>query len=334
MKYYGFNFLWMFSTHGRDADNLPPIVIDEKALDTICAMGCNFVRLPLDYRFWIHDFEYYKQDEKILRELDKCVEAVISRGLHLSLNIHRCPGYCINGAETEKHNLWLDAEAQDAFTFQWKTLAQRYSNYTESQLDFDLLNEPPNIDQYGMTRENHSAIMRRVVDVIRQVSPDRPITLDGLGGGNLAMPELSDLDVRMSTRGYQPMALTHYKASWCPATQGLPYPKYPNCEYDGKIWTKSTLFEHYAPWKELSDKGIPVHVGEMGCYNQVENSIALRWFEDILSVLNENDWGFSFWEFEGDFGIAGHNRVGTRWEKINGFNMDRDLYELFKEHMI
>src|SRR5690606_3595516 len=135
--------------------------------------------------------------------VDECVQAVVSRGMHCSLNIHRAPGYCINGNDLEKHNLWQDGIAQDAFCGQWTRFASRYAHIGPDVLSFDLLNEPPNIGQYGMTRDIHEALMRRVIAAIRAISPGRPITLDGLGGGNIAMPELADLagqNVMMSTR--------------------------------------------------------------------------------------------------------------------------------------
>lgn len=295
-------------------------------------MGCNFVRIPLDYRFWIHDFNYDAPQEAFLKKVDDCVQAVVSRGMHCSLNVHRAPGYCINGNDLEKHNLWLDTIAQDAFANQWKQFAQRYAHISVEALSFDLLNEPPNINQYGMTRENHESIMRRVIDEIRAVTANRPITLDGLGGGNIAIPELADTGVVMSTRGYQPMALTHYKANWCAETQGLPAPMYPNTEYDGKIWTKQTIRAHYEPWIALNNTGVPVHIGEFGCYDTVDNTLALAWFKDILSLYQELKWGYALWNLQGPFGIIGHRRANTRWEKIHGYTVDRDLYELLIEY--
>lgn len=333
MTHYGFNFLWMYSA--GDCAGLDPrkIRVAGDELDFVKEMGCNFVRLPLDYRFWTHDFRYGERDEAMLNRLDECVRAVTSRNMHCSLNVHRAPGYCINGAEMEKHNLWIDGIAQDAFVDLWRHFAGRYASVPASLLSFDLLNEPPNIGQYGMTRENHERLMRRAAAAIREITPDRPITLDGLGGGNIAMPELSDLGVTMSTRGYQPMSVTHYKASWCAETKGLPYPDYPLADYAGKRWDRSVIMEHYRPWKELADGGVKVHVGEFGCYNKIDNSLALSWFKDVFSVFNELGWGYSLWNFQGDFGIVGHDRPGTRWEKIRGFKVDRDLYEMFIEHM-
>lgn len=332
MTHYGFNLLWMYSTGNRERVDPGEIKIDGGELDFIAAMGCNFVRLPLDYRFWVRDFRYAEADEAMLARVDDCVRAVTSRGLHCSLNLHRAPGYCINGAELERHNLWADAAAQDAFAAQWRHFAERYASVSPELLSFDLLNEPPSVGQYGMTRDIHASLMRRVAGEIRAVTPDRPITLDGLAGGNLACPELADLGVTMSARGYQPMALTHYRASWCAETRGLPYPAYPGTEYSGVRWDRSALVSHYAPWKALADSGVAVHVGEFGCYNRIDNALALAWFRDALSVFREYGWGYSLWNLSGNFGLAGHGRPGTRWEKVHGLVVDRDLYELFLEN--
>lgn len=322
--------LWMYTTEGKKDFSPKDIQIEEKELDFICDMGCNFIRLPIDYRFFVQDFNYGNSNEKMLEVLDFCIESIISRGLHCSLNIHRAPGYCINGAETERHNLWKDKEAQDEFVRLWKDFAIRYSNYNENQLSFDLLNEPPNINQYGMTRETHKSIMERVISSIKSVDSKRTIIIDGLGGGNLAMPEMAKSGVIHSTRGYQPMALTHYEASWCEDTKGLEAPIYPGTNWDKKTWTRETLVEHYKPWKEVEKQGVKVHVGECGCYNKVDNTLALNWFKDLFSVYSELDWGFALWNFKGDFGIVSHNRKNTRWESIKGFSVDRDLYELMK----
>lgn len=335
--WYGFNLLWMVSAGWKEAPSLEKIHIDLKDLDFMAAMGCNFVRIPLDYRFWIHDFAYDAPKEAFLAKVDECVEAVVSRGMHCSLNIHRAPGYCINGNELEKHNLWLDGIAQDAFCAQWTGFASRYAHIPSSALSFDLLNEPPNIGQYGMTRDIHEGIMRRVIDGIRSISPDRPITLDGLGGGNIAMPELADLagqNVMMSTRGYQPMALTHYQANWCVETKGLPLPVYPGTEYDGSVWDRERIKAHYAPWKKLSDRGVPVHIGEFGCYDTIDNRLALAWFEDVLSIFKDFGWGYALWNLKGAFGIVGHRRPNTRWEEVHGYLVDRDLYELLLSNRV
>src|SRR5258708_35854890 len=191
MPYYGFNFQWMFIWEpGRN-----PELVDLKALDFLAATGFNFVRIPMDYRFWTHDFDYFHPDERVFENIDQYLEACRVRGLHMSLNLHRAPGYCINRNDLEKHNLWIDVEAQNGFVFLWETFAHRYQGVSHTDLSFDLVNEPPEIGQYGMTHDIHAQIMRRTASAIRAIDPTHPITIDGLAGGNLAMPELADLAV-------------------------------------------------------------------------------------------------------------------------------------------
>ena len=57
-NWYGFNMLWMYTTEGRKDFSPKDIQIEEKELDFICDMGCNFIRLPIDYRFFVQDFNY------------------------------------------------------------------------------------------------------------------------------------------------------------------------------------------------------------------------------------------------------------------------------------
>lgn len=324
MPRYGFNYLWMYSL-GMGKAQKP----DLPALDFQARWGLDFVRIPVDYRFWTKDFKYLEPDLAVWDELDGYLGATSSRNLHLSFNLHRAPGYCINNNQVEKHNLWLDQEAQDAFVFLWESFARRWKGVPSRHLSFDLLNEPPNIGQYGLSRENHAALMRRTVAAIRSVDPEREIVINGLGGGNIAMPELADLGVIHSGRGYQPMSLTHHKASWCAETAGLPVPPWPGASWDGKIWDKETLRAHYAPWRELQAKGVAIHIGEFGCYKTVPNALALAWFADLLSLYREWGWGYSLWNFAGDFGIVNHGRQGTRYEEFEGFKVDKDLLDLY-----
>jgi hypothetical protein len=324
MPHYGFNFQWMFSKDWQDA----PADADLPALDFLAKHGFDFVRIPTDYRLWTKDFEYFNPDERVFEKIDSYLEACRQRDIHLCLNIHRAPGYCINRNDLEKHNLWLDQEAQDAFVFLWETFARRYKGVPSKHLSFDLVNEPPSVGQYGMTREHHAGVVRRTVAAIRAVDSQREIEIDGLGGGNLAMPELADLDVIQSTRGYQPMPISHHEAQWWSGWQDAPAPQWPGLVYSGHTWDKETLRQFYQPWRDLEAQGVRVHVGEFGCFNRTPSDIALRWFADLFGLFNEFGWGYSLWEFKGVFGIIDHGRAGARWETIDGFNVDRDLFKL------
>ncbi len=84
-----------------------------------------------------------------------------------------------------------------------------------------------------MTRENYAALIRRTVAAVRAIDPAREIVINGLGGGHLAMPELADLSVVHSGRGYQPMPVSHYRAAWWSGHAEAPEPVYPGI--DGRL---------------------------------------------------------------------------------------------------
>ena len=330
MVRYGFNFQWMFSSWRNTA----PAEVDEKALDFLAELGFNFVRIPCDYRMWTKNFDYTHPDETVFEKLDQYLEACRVRHMQMSLNLHRAPGYCINRNDLERHNLWLDLEAQDGFVFLWEYFTKRYKGISNDALSFDLVNEPPDIGEYGMTRENHAAVIRRTVAAIRALDPEREIAIDGLAGGNLAMPELSDLDVIQSGRGYQPMAVSHYQATWWKDYEGLPVPVYPGTEWNGTVWNQDTLRAFYQSWRDLGQKGVKVHIGEFGCFNRTPNDVALRWFVDLLGVFKECGWGYSLWNFVGPFGIIEHGREGVKFENYHGYKVDRALLDLLLEHRV
>jgi endoglucanase len=324
MPHYGFNFQWMYSW-ASDRTPQPP---DEKALDFLTEYGFNFVRIPMDYRFWTRGFDYLHPDESVFSAIDNYVAACQARGFHMSLNLHRAPGYCINRNDLERDNLWLDPVAQDGFIFLWETFARRYAHLPSDILSFDLVNEPPEINQYGMTREHHAAVIRRTVAAIRAIDPDRAIVIDGLAGGNLAMPELADLGVTHSGRGYQPMPVSHYEAEWWAGSAGLPYPIYPGTQWEGKTWDADVLRDFYQPWRDVEAQGVRVHIGECGCYNHTPNDVALRWFADLFGTFKSFGWGYSLWTFDGAFGIADHGRPGAVYENLHGYQVDRALLDI------
>ena len=322
---YGFNAQWAYSSEMYSAKSA-----DTRMLDFMAKYNFDFLRLPLDYRYWLPKIGG-RQSEKFLKVLDSYVQETISRGIHISINLHRAPGHCINGWEKESTNLWADEIAQDAFKDLWTSLALRYQGKYENLLSFDLVNEPPDIGQRGFTREIHQKLIRQITSDIRIIDSRRKIIINGLAGGHLAMPELGDLNVIHSGRGYQPMSVSHYRADWWTGSVGLPVPTYP-CDYNGKLWNRESLWNFYEPWREVQKMGRPIHIGEFGCYRYTHNDVALRWFSDLLSIFKESGWGYSLWEFDGNFGIANHGRPGTKYEKFEGLNIDRAFLDLMLEN--
>ncbi|MDR2546431.1 MAG: cellulase family glycosylhydrolase [Lachnospiraceae bacterium] len=329
MKYHGFNMLYMFSK--SYADN--PAAINERELDFIAKHGFNYIRIPMDYRFWTDGFNYTEPIEEKFALIDHYYETCKKFGLHVCLNLHRAPGYCINANHLEKHNLWKDEEAFQAFVFLWEKLARRYQGISATEMSFDLLNEPPDVGKYGFTRDIHQQIMRPTIAAIKAIDPDRPIVIDGVGGGHEAMPEMADAGVIHSGRGYTPFQISHNQAGWCGDEMEWIEPVYPGISDDEQYWDRDALIEFYQPWRDVEKQGVEIIIGEFGCYNQTPNDIAIRWLSDLLSVYKEFGWGYALWNFKGPFGIVEHNRPGTKFRDMDGFMVDGELLALMKENM-
>ena len=72
----------------------------------------------------------------------------------------------------------------------------------------------------------YAAVVRKLVEAIHQEDPQRLIIADGLQWGGVPVPELRDLHVAQATRGYTPMEISHYKASWVNGEK-FPFPQWP-----------------------------------------------------------------------------------------------------------
>ena len=101
-RWRGFNLLGLYTSKHDGAFPL-------EDFDLISELGFDFVRIPMSYRKWtcVGDLDasmadkVYQIDEAALEQLDGCVEHALQRGLHVNLNLHRAPGYCINPGEKE-----------------------------------------------------------------------------------------------------------------------------------------------------------------------------------------------------------------------------------------
>lgn len=311
--------------------------------------GFNFVRLPMAYPYYldidrskhINAGDVYKLNTKYIDKIDTLVSLALKYDMHVSLNLHRAPGYCINAGFHEPYNLWTDPAALDAFCFHWNMWSKRYKDITADKISFDLLNEPSMRedmnDQHSKRSTVPGDIYRKVAkaaaDAIRKENPNRLIIADGNDVGNTVIPELLDLDISQSCRGYNPGIISHYKAPWANKDPDhLPEPKWPG-QVGDKWLDRSLLESYYKPWIELAKQGkAGVHCGECGCWNKTPHAVFLAWFNDVLDILHSNKIGFALWEFIGDFGILDSKRKDVDYEDWYGHKLDRKLLDLLKKY--
>jgi endoglucanase len=345
-RWKGFNLLDFFSPNIPAGQKRDITTADD--LKWMTDWGFDFIRIPIAYPRYL-SFDRSKDlnpadicrfDNKILEEIDNLVFTANRHNLHVSLNLHRGPGYCINAGFHEPFNLWKDKEAREAFNSHWKMWAERYKGISPKNLSFDLLNEPAYIenmnDQYASKGPVPGSVYREVAEgacqAIRSISPDRLIVADGNSGGSSVIPELKDLKVAQSCRAYYPGLVSHYQASWVwKDPSKAPKPVWPGT-IEGKYYSRQNLEDFYKPWIELAESGTGVHCGEGGCYNKTPHPVFLAWFEDILSILTSHKIGYALWNFRGDFGILDSGRADVEYKDWYGHKLDSKLLDLLMKY--
>ncbi len=230
-RWRGFNLLNKFQQAHQRA-------YDEQDFRLIRAWGFNCVRLPMDYRCWIVDGDWRRFDEarlarlttraRALAEIAQAVEFGKRHGIHVMLNFHRAPGYTV-AKPAEKLDIFKDAEALEVCCLHWRTFARRFKGIPNANLTFDLMNEPANIDSASYAR-----VAKALVAAIHAEDPQRLVISDGLEWGNKPCHELAGL-VAQATRGYQPMGISHYRASWIGGHDTMPPPMWPWTKGDGLL---------------------------------------------------------------------------------------------------
>lgn len=299
----------------------------ESDLEWIAELGFNFVRLPMSYLCWSDPADWLKLREEELKHIDQAVEFGRKHGVHVNLNFHRAPGYCVNPPR-EPLDLWSDEKALDACAFHWAHFAKRYKGVPNSQVSFDLLNEPADIPETTYAR-----VVKRLVEAIRAEDPNRLIIADGLKWGTVPVTSLADLRIGQSTRGYGPTRISHWKANWMQGSDKWPEPAWPLTIKPGDVWDKERLRREYIePWKALEQRGVGVHVGEWGAFQHTPHKIVLAWMRDWLELWKEAGWGWAMWNFRGSFGILDSNRADVAYEDWRGHKLDRAMLELIQAH--
>jgi endoglucanase len=339
----GFNLLEMFIYVGEPS---PGFRADDFA--RIHEWGFNFARLPLDYRFLTHDTGGDDFNAETLRQIDRAVGYGEEFGIHVSINLHHAPGFCIN-TPRETWTLWTSPEAKMENERIWGMFARRYDGL--DHVSFDLVNEPT-----GCESETYAAFVREMVEAIRCVDGDRFIIADGYDVGRRVIEGVEDLGIGQSLHCYEPVWVTHHLAPWVPAM--LEYtepPAYPGPlpkreEYDARFgpdhparWVvdrygagemdREWLRRELQPWFDYAARGNWVHCGEFGVYHTAPRAAQLAWTEDLLALLHEHGIGWALWNLRGSFGVLETGREEAEMTRLpTGELLDAPLLELLQRY--
>lgn len=221
-RWRGFNVLTMFIKGGRPDPRLGevprcfgyknPQDFREEEFQMMQDWGMNFVRIPLDYRYWIKDGDWNIIDETAIGFIDRLLALGRRYGIHVQLCFHRAPGYMVGYPADLVGNLWNDEEAQAVCAKHWAYFAHRYKDIPNEELSFNIVNEP-----HEVTLHRYAEVMKRMIMSIRREDPKRFIVCDGVSEKGIYLPceELFGIPgVGQSTHLYWPGAFTHGGDMW------------------------------------------------------------------------------------------------------------------------
>lgn len=300
----------------------------ERELEWMAELGFNFVRVPMDYRWWTEPHNWSVLRQAGLEEIDQLLRWGERYGLHVCLNFHRAPGYSIT-PPAEAKSLWSNDEAQHVCALHWANFAHRYRAIPNRLLSFNLVNEPPQLDP-----ALHHRVMARLAASIRKEDEKRLLICDGASWGTAPPHELAGLNVAVATRGYEPMRLTHYQAEWINGADGWPVPSYPAAATPEALAERETARrQEIEPWRELQARGVGIMVGEFGAYSRSPHAAVLAWMRERLRLWRDAGWGWAMWNFSGPFGVIDSGRADVKFERWRGVQLDRAMLDVLRDFL-
>lgn len=227
--------------------------------------------------------------------------------------------------DAQKLALFDDAGAGDAFARDWTLLADSLASLPADRLVLELLNEPTTEDA-----EAWQALQRKTLAAVRKAAPRNTVMLTGAHYADLEDLErlrpVDDRNVIYSFHFYTPHNFTHQGASWGWAMwsllSDLPYPVEAQAmadaldavpkpardhvrQYGRESWDKAALSAELSRARLWADKhDALIHCTEFGAIKSAPPASRARWLADVRTVLEDNQAGWTVWDWSGRFAIA------------------------------
>lgn len=311
----------------------------ERDIRYIVSMGLDHVRIPIDEEqmFTVSG----EKDPKAFSLLHTAIGKCIEHHLRVIVDLHILRSHHFNASSKP---LFTESAAQQAFYDCWRKLSSELSQYPTDMVAYELMNEP-----VADNHEDWNKIANECYQVVRALEPKRVIVL----GSNrwqsfdtvkyLKVPE-GDPNIIISFHYYNPMLLTHYRASW---TNQKDY-KGP-VHYPGKIVSQEE-FDEYCPsdvrnslkWNvgkennaqtmrsnfqdavDVARKyGLQVYCGEFGCLSSAPKEDRMRWHRDMEKTFSDMGIAHAIWCYrEGNPGFG----------LLKGQTPDQELVDVTSPH--
>ena len=320
----GINLGGWLSQGSLDKKHLDTFIVEDD-IKRISKMGCDHLRLPVDY-------ENIDNNGEIVEDgflyIEKCIKWCQKYNLNVVLDLHKTPGYVFDDIENSK-GFFGNIELENRFLVIWDRLSNRFSKYSDMMM-FEMLNEVTS-ESY---LERWNDLGNRCIRVIRKNAPNVKILFGGVNYSSVSsvkyIPKPFDSNIVYNVHCYEPLIFTHQGAYWVdkmPTDFRIDYPfkgdsyldiieKVPACKCGpfkdnpkeliaslGKNFFMN-IFKEAFEYAKKND--VPLYCGEYGVIDLADPLSTLRWIKDINFCFNEYGIGRAIWSYkEMNFGIIG-----------------------------
>lgn len=287
-------------------------------------MGFDHVRLSLDPDIFDCPTAW-KQCER-LQVLDQVIAKALSLDLAVILDVHPGGQY--------KRGLSTGDNVVEQLAILWAHIAAYYGKLDPTRIFFEVLNEPELTDVFRW-----AGVEQRLVAEIRRNAPQHTILVAGANYSDIPdlvrLPQFADNNLILVFHYYEPHIFTHQGASWgepywntlrqvpFPGSTGLlsdviagqadDYARWRLTQYGLDHWDRQHVegeIRFAAEWAK--QRNAPLLCDEFGVYRYyVSAADRQRWLATVRSVLEQNNIGWTMWDYQGGFGVVSKDTGST-----------------------
>ena len=275
--------------------------IAEDDLRFVRELGCNVIRVPLNYRHFESDDKPFEYRPEGFELLDSLIGWARTQQLYVILDLHAVQGWQNGGWHCDNTSgvasFWGQRCFEDRAVALWEELARRYRD-EPIVAGYNVMNEPDAEDARWLNR-----FYRRVTAAIRAIDSRHILFLEG----NRYSQQFHELDEPVDDN-----AVYSSHNYVVPAVGAGEYPG----EFEGEFYDRERLERQYVQRTAYMRRhGVPHWLGEFGCLRGESSSdeSRLRVMEDLIGIADGFGDHWTIWTYK-DIGKMGLVSVNAESE--------------------